>query len=170
MSAEKDLIARQIDTIVGLHLRALMDSGVSPEDLGASAARFRTEVHQVFMQPEETMQVPNLKDAIKDALVELGVAPGRQTVGKVRKRITVVIGNGVRTTITIDHAIMVNLVSFKGSTRAANNLIRSIAVSAPETVRNRSAWIEERIQQVLTFNQSPAVLGDQASDRPQKTH
>ena len=147
-----DIELRKLNAIVGSALRALVESGATDEFIGEFAASHRAKLVKIMCFPEEALQPVSLEQivatAVAQALEKTGKAAAKSS--KVpTQRINVIVG-GRRTSITIGGETVARLVASKGE-KQANEVIRDIASKVPKETKNRSGWIEERLQLLLSF-------------------
>lgn len=155
MSNDQDL--RKVNEIVGEALKALVDSGVPVEFVGAFATTYPAKVAQIMGSPRPvaSLDLEQLIQATVARTVETVIA-GRprklreQTVSKVN--VTV---HGKRTTVTLGKELLASLVSVCGSPRKATEIVRRCAQDAPLNVENRSAWMAEKLQGYLPMDSLP---------------
>lgn len=147
----------QLDAIVGEALKALVDSGASPEFLGRFDATYRSRFAAHLNVPTEPP--PDLKATITEA-VSLAVqqvfadqadrGPGRDE----RVRLQVVCA-GKRTSVSVRKSRVDKVVEALGSKQDSLRTIRELAAAAPAELDNRSAWLEAQIDRYLQLRAQP---------------
>lgn len=147
MSGENDI--QKLNAIVGAALKAMAESGADDAFVGAFASTHRNRVAEILGIQAQTEQVPELRvmmlEAVNQALQEAGlVKTKRSTV--IRYPVLV---NGKRTSVTIDKNLFASLEATKGSKSAARAALQELASQAPESIENRSGWVQQRLSALL---------------------
>lgn len=156
MSTDQDI--RKLNAIVGSALRGLVESGASDEAIGAFAHDHRSKVSQLLGLESAPAQQVDLENVVAKVLEQMGFAPGKPE-RKPAARIIVEV-RGSKTSISMSRALMDRLVAAKGGQRkAANATIEELANAAPADVRNRSRWVADHVETILSLPQSaPGVV------------
>lgn len=149
---------RQLNALVGGAVRGLVESGAEDEAIGAFAASYRQKAAKILGHPQEATSPPDLTAVIKEAVTQALAASGQVTPKTSRRQnehFTVLIG-GQKTSVTIHKEVIARLSEAKGSKSEVSRFVREVAKDVPETVANKSEWIEERIGAVLRFEAEAA--------------
>jgi hypothetical protein len=144
---------RQLNALVGGALRGLVESGADDEAVGAFAASYRLKAAKLLGHPQEALNPPELTEVIKQAVAQALAASGQLPSKKSRKQndhFTVMI-RGQKTSVTIHKDVIAQLTEAKGDKAAVSRFVREVAKDVPETVENKSEWIEERIATIMRF-------------------
>lgn len=144
---------RQLNALVGGALRGLVESGVDDEAVGAFAASYRLKAAKILGHPQEALNPPDLTEVIKQAVAQALAASGQPPSKKSRKQndhFTVMI-RGQKTSVTIHKDVIAQLTEAKGGKAEVSRFVREVAKDVPETVENKSEWIEERIATIMRF-------------------
>lgn len=152
-----DIKNHKLDTIVGAALRALFENGADDTFIGSFAASHRRQVAELLGVAELPPQPPELLSLVTQA-VNIALENHKPKRELRTRRLNVLI-DGHRTSITINISTEKQLTASYGE--KAIGMIQDIASKAPSNVKNKSKWVEERIQSVLAF-------GDQHSMMSQK--
>lgn len=150
---EKDLKDRQLNALVGGAVRGLVESGVDDEAVGAFAASYRLRAAMLLGHPQEALDPPDLTEVIKTAVAQALAEAGQATPKKSRKQndhFTVMI-RGQKTSVTIRKDVIAQLTEARGDKAEVSRFVREVAKDVPESVDNKSEWIEERISTLLRF-------------------
>ena len=150
---DQDIKGRQLNALVGGALRGLVESGADDEAVGAFAMSYRQKAAKLLGTPQEALDPPDLTEIIKLAVAQALETSSQHQPKKSRKqndRFTVSI-NGLKTSITVHKDIIAQLNEAKGSKEAVSRFVRDVAKDVPESVENKSAWIEDRICTILRF-------------------
>lgn len=156
MSNEQDI--RKLNAIVGSALRGLAESGASDEAIGAFAHDHRMKVSQLLgMEGVPTQQV-DLETVVTKVLEQMGVAPykaARQPAARI-----IVEVRGAKTSISINRRLMDRLVAAKGGEKGvAKATIEELANAAPADALNRSKWVAEHVEIILSMPQpAPGLI------------
>lgn len=88
-----------------------------------------------------------VKEALKEALQEIA-PPSRRTKAGLRKQVAVYVA-GAKTSLSLRKDLLAKVDDAAGSAKAARQLINDFANAKPDSHPNRSAWVEERLQNHL---------------------
>lgn len=128
--------------------------------IGSFAGSYRTKVARILDQPEAALQPPDLQTIVSRtvslALANVGAANVSNKAPM--RRINVLI-DGRRTSVTLTADAVDRLVTAKGTKRNAHSFIRGLADRVPAGIANRSGWIEERVQTLLSFGSDHSEAG-----------
>ncbi len=168
MMDDDEIKDRQLNALVGGALRGLVESGADDEAVGAFAASYRQKAAKILGRPLEALNPPDLKEVIKLAVAE-ALADGQQAhqaapkkSRKQNEHFTVMI-RGQKTSVTIHKDVIAQLTEAKGDNNAeVKRFVREVAKDVPETVENKSEWIEERIATILRFEADAVRSGSSA--------
>lgn len=156
MMDDDEIKDRQLNALVGGALRGLVESGADDEAVGAFAASYRQKAAKILGRPLEALNPPDLKEVIKLAVAE-ALADGQQAhqaapkkSRKQNEHFTVMI-RGQKTSVTIHKDVIAQLTEAKGDKAKVSRFVREVAKDVPETVENKSEWIEERIATIMRF-------------------
>lgn len=156
MMDDDEIKDRQLNALVGGALRGLVESGADDEAVGAFAASYRQKAAKILGRPLEALNPPDLKEVIKLAVAE-ALADGQQAhqaapkkSRKQNEHFTVMI-RGQKTSVTIHKDVIAQLTEAKGDKAEVSRFVREVAKDVPETVENKSEWIEERIATIMRF-------------------
>ena len=156
---------RQLNALVGAAVRGLVESGANDEDVGAFAASYRLKAAKLLGHPQEALNPPDLPEIIKMAVSQALAAAGQPAPKKSRKQnehFTVMI-RGQKTSVTIHKDVIAQLSEAKGDNKTeVKRFVREVAKDVPETVENKSEWIEDRIATLLRFEAEAAGNGSSA--------
>lgn len=142
---------RKLDAIVGSAIRALVENGADDAAVGRFAASHRAHVAQILGQPAELPGPPDLlalvTQAVQQAMSMTAAAPRRAPA---RKRLTVELTNGRRTSVTVDASLLQALQASKGGSRPqATAFIQELARNAPDEAANRSGWVHDKLREIV---------------------
>lgn len=155
---DEEIKDRQLNALVGGAVRGLVESGADDEAVGAFASSYRQKAAKILGHPQEALAPPDLTVVIKEAVVQALVAAGEIKPKKSRKQnehFTVSIG-GQKTSVTIHKDVVAQLTEAKGSKAEVSRFVREVAKDVPDSVENKSEWIEERIATILSFGTEAA--------------
>lgn len=144
-------------------MRGLVESGADDEAIGAFASTYRQKAAKLLGRPQEALYPPDLTDIIKDAVTQ-ALAAAQVKPKKSRKQnehFTVSIG-GQKTSVTIHKNVIAQLAEVKGSKAEVSRFVREVAKDVPDSVENKSEWIEHRIATILRFKSESAGNGSSA--------
>ena len=134
-------------------MRGLVESGANDEDVGAFAASYRMKAAKLLGHPQEALNPPDLTEVIKMAVTQALAVAAQPAPKKSRKQndhFTVMI-RGQKTSVTIHKDVIAQLTEAKGDKAEVSRFVREVAKDVPETVENKSEWIEERIATIMRF-------------------
>ena len=155
---------RQLNALVGGAVRGLVESGADDEAIGAFASTYRQKAAKILGRPQEALVPPDLTDIIKEAVAQAlaaaQVKPKRSR--KQNEHFTVSI-RGQKTSVTIHKDVVAQLAEAKGSKAEVGRFVREVAKDVPDSVENKSDWIEHRITTILRFDAEAA--GNESSAR-----
>jgi|JI6StandDraft_1071083.scaffolds.fasta_scaffold03280_3 hypothetical protein len=161
---DQDTKDRQLNAIVGGALRGLAESGADDEAIGAFARSYLPKVSKILGCPREALEPPDLtqiiQESVAQALANAGLKPARKS-RKQNDRFTVNIA-GQRTSITIQKTIVAQILEVKGNPKAVSSFVREVALDVPDAVENKSAWVEDRIATLLSFEAESAGVSTSA--------
>ncbi len=155
---------RQLNALVGGAVRGLVESGADDEAIGSFASTYRQKAAKLLGRPQEALDPPDLTDIIKDAVAQALAAAQVKPKKKSRKQnehFTVSIG-GQKTSVTIHKDVIAQLAEAKGSKAEVSRFVREVAKDVPDSVENKSEWIEHRIATILRFKAESAGNGSSA--------
>ncbi len=156
---------RQLNALVGAAVRGLVESGANDEDVGAFAASYRMKAAKLLGHPQEALNPPDLTEVIKMAVTQALAVAAQPAPKKSRKQndhFTVMI-RGQKTSVTIHKDVIAQLTEAKGDNKTeVKRFVREVAKDVPETVENKSEWIEDRIATILRFEADAARSGSSA--------
>ena len=69
---------------------------------------------------------------------------------------------GQKTSVTIHKDVIAQLTEAKGSKTEVSRFVREVAKDVPDSVENKSEWIEDRIATLLRFKAEAASNGSSA--------
>lgn len=148
MSNDHDI--RKLNAIVGSALRGLVESGAGDEAIGAFAHDHRTKVSQLLGVEGVPAQQVDLETVVTKVLEQMGVAQAK-AARRPAARIIVEV-RGSKTSISINRTLMDRLVAAKGGERGvAKATIEELANAAPADVSNRSKWVADHVETVLSM-------------------
>ena len=154
---------RQLNALVGGAVRGLVESGADDEAIGAFASTYRQKAAKILGRPQEALDPPDLTDIIKEAVAQAlaaaQVKPKRSR--KQNEHFTVSI-RGQKTSVTIHKDVVAQLAEAKGSKAEVSRFVREVAKDVPDSVENKSEWIEHRITTILRFDAEAAGNGSSA--------
>jgi hypothetical protein len=137
--------------LLGEAVRLLVQAGVT----GSAIADFIAEYSGVVATtlaaapPEPATDLKTaVKEAIVEVLAELPPPSGRRLKAGARTRTTVQIG-GVKTSVALRRDLLEKIQTSVGDSRKVKQLIQDFANSTPAENKNRSAWVEEKLEQHL---------------------
>lgn len=155
---------RQLNALVGGAVRGLVESGADDEKIGAFAASYRLKAAKLLNHPHEALEPPDLTEIIKAAVSQALAAAAPVIPKRSRKQnehYTVTI-RGQKTSVTIHKDVIARLGEAKGDKAAVSRFVREVAKDVPESVENKSEWIEDRISTLLQFEAESAQNGSSA--------
>ncbi len=145
-------------------MRGLVESGADDEAVGAFAASYRQKAAKILGRPQEALDPPDLTEVIKVAVAQALAAAGQVQLKRSRKKndhFTVSI-RGQKTSVTIHKDVIAQLTEAKGSKTEVSRFVREVAKDVPDSVENKSEWIEDRIATLLRFKAEAASNGSSA--------
>jgi len=153
----------QVNRLIGETLKAMIQSGADMGAVGAFARSYPEVVARVLGAPEPT------PDLDLQGLVQATVLQTMESTGKAAKKrgpksswvdavkVNVVIG-GKKTSATIPRSILAAVEKLAGSPKAAMVLIKETTAHIPAEVKNRSAWLTERLSShVISIEPDPGA-------------
>lgn len=145
----------QLNAILGVALRALVDAGADPQFLATFVERYRAEFAKHLNVTVEA--APDLHAVIVAAVREV-VGPVRsQTAGRAKTTQSInVMVNGQRTTVSVRLHRLQAVQQLVGTNQAARKVVREVAAAAPSDLPNgaRSEWIDKALDGFLKLRQS----------------
>jgi hypothetical protein len=161
-----DQETKKLNAIVGSAIKALAESGVDDEIVGAFAASHRSKVSTILGINKQPVHETDIADLVAKA-VNAAVAAALEHAGMVNiknagdqtsrraqkpasKRINVDIA-GKRTSLSIKQSILDDMKSVSGGEKQALTAIQDLAESAPANSENRSAWVQERLLAMISM-------------------
>lgn len=143
----------QLNAVMGVALRALVEAGAEPTFLATFVDRYRPEFAKQLNIPVQ--QPPDLHAVIMSAVAEaMGVAGvatpkrGRQT-----RQINVLV-NGQRTSVTVRKDRLQTIEQLVGGNKQARHVVQQLASQAPADVEKRSTWIDMQLQNFIQLRQT----------------
>lgn len=148
---------QQLNAIVGEALKALVEIGVAPDQVGAFAISYPPRAAVLLGQGTPESEVVDLEELIHRSVVKAMRAANtvleKATSDAPKTRINVVV-QGKRTSVTIRKSMVEAATEARGSQVKGKALIQDLAATAPVDVVNRSAWTEEALHSHLVLLQS----------------
>jgi hypothetical protein len=146
--------------LLGEAVRLLVQSGVTGAAISDFISEYTNVVATTFAAPPESAQPDlraQLKDALKEALLELAPAAHKTAEGR-RKQVSVYIEGAKKTTVFVRRDLLDNAATLVGSEKQARQLVNELANSKPSEQSNRSAWVEEQLQHHLLLLKAESSL------------
>jgi hypothetical protein len=146
--------------LLGEAVRLLVQSGVTGAAISDFISEYTNVVATTFAAPPESAQPDlraQLKDALKEALLELAPAARKTAEGR-RKQVSVYIEGAKKTTVFVRRDLLDNAATLVGSEKQARQLVNELANSKPSEQSNRSAWVEEQLQHHLLLLKAESSL------------
>lgn len=143
----------KLDAIVGAALKGLAESGADDAFVGAFAVRHRERVAQIMGQPLQASPSVDLGALITQA-VGMALAAAGVGAAPAKSARVIVWVQGRRTSVTLHMPLLERLVTVKGDKASARDYVRELAGRAPTGVKNRSAWVEARVEAFLRHGHS----------------
>lgn len=144
--------------LLGEAVRLLVQAGVS----GAAITDFIREYSEVVASSlasppasKESELRAEVKAAVKEALLELA-PPSRRTAAGMRKQMSVYVA-GKKTSLSLRQDL-VSRVQEEVGEKETRRLIHELANSKPKDKKNRTAWVEEHLQQHLLIQKVEAQV------------
>ena len=138
--------------LLGEAIRLLVQAGVS----GGAIADFVREYSEVIATSLKTAPLSSeqehraeLKDALKEALLEMA-PPSRKTAEGMRKQVCIYVA-GKRTSACLRQDLLTSVQTAVGE-EETRKLIHEFANNKPADRKNRTAWVEERLEQHLLIH------------------
>jgi hypothetical protein len=151
--SDQKIHERQLNAIIGAAIRGLIESGADDESVGAFAESHRIKVSQYLGAPEAALKTPELTEivaqSVATALEHLGYK-ARGAKGVQTKRFNIDVA-GRRTSVSIRKEVATRAIQELGGLLEARKLMQDFAHQAPADVVNRSAWIEQRLEGLLSY-------------------
>jgi hypothetical protein len=174
--------AKKLNELLGAAMRSMLNTGADDAALGQFAAEFRERAVQI-LGPGDTSSLTDpfhagsdgsltadltqfiratTREAVNHTLEQINLAPssGRRRPGRpmsveraVRVNFTL---RGKRSALSIEPSSFNALVRLhKGSKPAARQMVRDVASRIPESITNKSTWVQERIVAILAAQSQP---------------
>lgn len=148
---------QQLNAIVGEALKALVEIGVAPDQVGAFAISYPPRAAALLGHGPSDNDVVDLEELIHRSVVKAMRAANtvheKASSDSAKTRINVVV-QGRRTSVTIQKRMVDAAAVAQGSPGKGKALIQDLAAGAPDDVVNRSAWTEEALHSHLVLLQS----------------
>lgn len=143
----------QLNAIIGVALRALVEAGAEPAFLGSFVDRYRTEFARQLNLPVEP--APDLHALIVSAVAEAVGAAGvvKSRRGRQTQQINVLV-NGQRTSVTVRKDRLQAVEQLVGGHKQARRVVQQFASQAPADVEKRSTWIDVQLQNFIQLRES----------------
>ncbi len=145
---------RKLNAIVGAAIKALAESGADDELVGSFANLHRTKVAQILGQPSRQPDPPDIVDvvakAVETTMARFGIVEKKKQ--RASRRVNVVV-DGRRTSLTLRAESLERLAETMGGSRQVAATVQSLAQQVPREVKNRSAWVEERLASLVSHGQ-----------------
>lgn len=152
-----------LDAIVGLALRALVESGADAAYVGRFAATHRQDVARVLGQDHSIASPVDIEtviqQAVRAAMTDLGLAQAKTATRPAKVRINVRV-RGHRTTVSLDNTVLERLRAVQPSTEVVEAVLNQLANQAPQTTKNRSAWVERRLLHLIESGTTISAQAD----------
>lgn len=143
----------QLNAVMGVALRALVDAGAEPGFLATFVDRYRNEFAQQLQLPVAA-PAPDLRAVIVAAVAEaLGATGPRPRRGKQTQPVNVLV-NGQRTTVTVRKDRFQTIEQLVGGGRQARQVIQQLAATAPADADRRSTWLDTQLDAFIQLRQS----------------
>jgi hypothetical protein len=157
----------KINRLIAETLGEMIKSGVPMAAVGAFARTYPGVVDRVMgaAAPAPDLDVEKIIQATVVRTMELVVGPPKKPrppggwVDSVK--VNLVVG-GKRTSATISKSLLASIEQLAGSPKAAKALVSQAASEMPKTVKNRSAWLAERL--------SAHAMADSGREAPPPLH
>ncbi len=149
--------------LLGEAVRLLVQSGATGSSIADFISEYTDVLAATFSAPQPPLQ-PDLraqmKEALKEALLEL--APNTSDSAERRRKPVSVYIEGARTTVFVRKDLLEQAATHAGSPRLARQLVNDMANAKPPEHANRSAWVEEQLQQHLLLLKAESSLAGKA--------
>jgi Flp pilus assembly CpaF family ATPase len=143
----------QLNAIIGVALRALVDAGAEPAFLGSFVDRYRSEFAKQLDIPAQSPPDLNalIVSAVAEAVGVAGVAKNRR--GRKTQQVNVLV-NGQRTSVTVRKDRLHAVEQLVGGHKEARRVVQQFASQVPAEVETRSTWIDAQLQNFIQLRES----------------
>ena len=100
-----------------------------------------------------------IQQAVRAAMTDLGLAQAKTATRPAKVRINVRV-RGHRTTVSLDNTVLERLRAVQPSTEVVEAVLNQLANQAPQTTKNRSAWVERRLLHLIESGTTISAQAD----------